>query len=269
MDCGSRITLAGTAQPESCLKSKPTGICREVISHCGKIINVPPTQTTIQRASLLRKLAAPLFLLLILGTFYLLGLAGTIPPPQELSQKLGELFLIYGIPLVVVCSFLENLAGANSYFPGAFTILTAMAVTAGHPAQAVATYFAIYLPAVTANYLSFWLGTLTRPESNAEKGSNRKLFIWVAATYWHPQLASLTAYSMGAKRLLSFRAFALLSLPVSFVWSVFWATIIYFFGVLTDFTGYLFVLFLLYAVGWLAFELFGWLRTRRNARMIE
>lgn len=222
-----------------------------------------------ERASLLRRLLPPLILLLILVSLYALSLADIIPSPKEISQRLGNLFLDYGIPLVIFCSFLENLVGANSYFPGAFTILTAMALTAGDPAKAVATYFAIYLPAVAANLLSFWLGTLSRPHSDAEPSANRRVTIWIAATYWHPQLASLTAYSIGAKRLLPFSAFMLLALPTSTAWSVFWATLIYFFGVLTDFTGYLFVLFLLYAFGWLVFELFGWLRIQRKVRVVE
>lgn len=218
--------------------------------------------------TLSRRLVPPLVLLLLLVVLYSLSWAQVIPEPRELSQKLSHLFSHYGLPLVILCSFLENLAGVNSYFPGALTILTAMALTAGQPAKAIATYLAIYLPALVANILSFRFGLLTRQQGVENGLSVKKTCMWIAATYWHPQLASLTAYSIGSKN-LRFRTFVKCSFPISFAWSVFWAVLIYTSGLLVDFTSYLFLLSFIYAIGWSLLEIFTYLRRQSRVTHSE
>jgi len=205
--------------------------------------------------SLLRTLLPQLILLAVIAAFYSLSLMELIPSPHKLNGILVELFKKNGLPLIVVCSFFENLVGANAYFPGAFTILTGMALTAGNPTQAGVTYLAIYIPAYGANVISYWLGRWRKSNEGAgvvSLNQQTKWRFWL--TYWHPQLASITAFSSGVRGTISQRKFYLLAFFVSLTWSIFWAVIIYQFGLAANVAGYFGPMFIVYVLVWAAVD---------------
>lgn len=222
-------------------------------------------QEASQRTSkpLWRSILPQILILTLVGFLYLLSLLGVIPSPAQLNGILVEKFKLYGIPLIAFCAFLENLVGVNVYFPGAFTILTGMALTSGNPSQAVVTYFAIYLPSYTANISSFYLGFLSRKENpvvTAPKKQNTLL--WFFFTYWHPQLAAITAFSAGSSGLLTPQVFWRHSFAVSLFWSVFWGVVIYQFGFAANFAENFVTLFLAYVVIWMAIDVFKWFKRK-------
>lgn len=200
--------------------------------------------------SFLRALLPQIILLSLIAALYSLSLLGVIPSPIQLNEDLLQMFMRYGLPLIALSSFLENLVGFNAYFPGAFTILTGMSLTAGHPAQAILTYFFIYIPSYAANALSYCMGSWRRfrtIENAASSSKNVKL--WFLLTYWHPQLASITAFSAGVRNMQK-AAFFVLSFLVSVIWSLFWAVIIYHFGVFANVAKYFSLLFVAYVLIW-------------------
>lgn len=213
--------------------------------------------------SFLRALLPQTILLALIAVLYLLSLFAVIPSPSDLNDILLEAFRRYGLPLIALSSFLENLVGFNAYFPGAFTILTGMSLTAGHAGKAVLTYFIIYVPACVANVLSYFLGGCRKPGLREINSSfSQKIWLWFLLTYWHPQLASVTAFSAGVRNIpkTTFLGHALVA---SLFWSLFWAVIIYHVGLIANTARYFTFLFVVYVLIWAAIDTRSFLRHRR------
>ena len=208
---------------------------------------------------LLRAITPQLVLIGLILTLEICSRVGLLPSPSDLSHRLTELFLRYGLPLVAISSFLENSAGVGTYFPGSIALITAMTLTAGDPHRALLTYIAVVVPAVAANLFSYWVGHLTRRKSTPAKRSPRSLVFWYATTYWHPQLAGITAMASGAEG-VPFLSYAASFLPISIGWSLAWAILLYNAGrainVPQAFAPALYV----YLVGWLLWDVRKYLR---------
>lgn len=221
--------------------------------------------TSKRAGSLIQKILPQLAILSLIGLLYLLSLLGLIPSPDQLNNILVEKFKTYGLPLIAICAFLENLVGVNAYFPGAFTILTGMALTAGNPNRAILTYFAIYLPSYLANILSYYFGFLYKKKNAISVTlKNRNTLLWFFFTYWHPQLAALTAFSVGSSGALSQHNFIKNSVGASLFWSVFWGVIIYHFGLFANVAQNFIAIFLCYVVVWTAIDIYKWLKAQRT-----
>jgi membrane protein DedA with SNARE-associated domain len=178
-----------------------------------------------------------------------------VPAPENLASLAIHLLSTRGLWLVMVASFAENFAGLGTYFPGSVALVAAMAATAGNPARALSTYVAVVLPAILANVLSFALGHFTRKEAAPTASfTSRKLAAWYFGSYWHPQLAGVTAMASGAAG-VTFRRFLLFFLPISVFWSIVWAVLLYNVGARLVAPSYLTVLFYLYLAGWLLWGL--------------
>lgn len=212
--------------------------------------------------SFVRALLPQIVLLTLITGLYSLSLLGVIPSPIQLNGVLLHLFIRYGLPLIALSAFLENLVGFNAYFPGAFTILTGMSLTAGHPAQAILTYFIIYIPSYTANVLSYCAGSWRKFGTlDVTISPSNKIWLWFLLTYWHPQLASVTAFSAGVRNIRKTVFFAH-SFFVSLLWSLFWAIIIYHFGLIANVAGYFGLLFIIYVLIWAAMDTWKYFKRR-------
>jgi hypothetical protein len=219
--------------------------------------------------TLLHAILPQLVILFVACLLFFAASINIIPPPSDLGRFLVTMFDKYGLALIAISSFFESMVGLNVYYPGAFTILTGMALTAGNPKRAVATYFCIVAPAILANFLSFRLGNIQKNESRFTVISPTPLAVWfkLLLTYWHPQLASLTAYSLGSSSTLASLRFLKMALPVSLGWSLLWASIIYRFGLFFDLSGYVLPLFLGYLIIWLTFDIWRfWTQRPRGCR---
>jgi membrane protein DedA with SNARE-associated domain len=215
--------------------------------------------------SLIRGIFPQIVLFAIVVGLSVLSHFGIVPPPNQLNNWLIQSFKTYGISVIALCSFLENLVGVNAYFPGAFTILTGMALTSGDPSKAFLTYLAIYLPSFLANLLSYRAGLLNEKRHREKAFTCQKsTILWFFLTYWHPHLAALTAFSAGAKHVVSFERFLKLSATVSLFWSVFWGLIIYHLGLPDQFAQNFFQIFLGYLAVWTLFDIFRWNKVRTS-----
>jgi membrane protein DedA with SNARE-associated domain len=203
--------------------------------------------------SLFRALLPQLALLTLIAVLYFFSLLGVIPSPQQLNNSLVKMFIEYGLPLIALSSFLENLVGFNAYFPGAFTILTGMSLTSGHPEQALLTYCVIYFPSYSANILSYYFGRWGKfKQFEVSPTPPKRIWLWFFITYWHPQLASVTAFSAGIQSIRYKISFFACSFITSLFWSTFWALIIYHYGLVANVSGYFSLLFICYILIWTA-----------------
>jgi len=204
-----------------------------------------------------------LILLGIVTVMLVLSRAGEIPSPECLARYLEGYFETYGLPLVAITSFLENLVVVNIYFPGSMLVLAAMALTAGNPTRAVLTYLAIVLPAIISQHVNFLLGRSSRgrrPTADREyrEGPERLAGMrnWLVffSTLWHPQLASVTCFAFGSSG-ISYRAFARYLYISGLAWSIFWGLLIYHVGNVLRPTQNLIPLLYVYLILWLLWDI--------------
>jgi len=171
---------------------------------------------------------------------------------NALIQQFLDLLATRGLAIVALASFIENLAGVGTYFPGAIVLLAAMLGTAGKPSVAFVTYMCVVIPAIAANLLSYQIGRYTRPSLQSRVASPPRLFYWYASTYWHPQLAGLTAMAAGGAGIPVLQHVKMF-LPISMGWSVIWGVSLYQVGnrVPRNMPEWLTLIFYLYLVLWL------------------
>ncbi len=210
---------------------------------------------------LIRSLLAPLLLLVAVASVHFLSACGVIPSTVVLSSFVERLFVQYGLPLVGVCSFIENIAGINVYFPGSVAILTGMALTSGNPARALATYLAIVFPAALANQLNYLAGRFVGKIPKVPRDS-KALRLWYIATYWHPHLAATTAFASGAQG-VPYQQYCKYLVIASLFWSSFWALLIYYFGAFVGVGENLLPFSYGYIILWLGWEIW---KLRRGFR---
>lgn len=205
--------------------------------------------------SRLHRIIPQLCVLGALSLLHLLALNGMMPSPERLTAQVENLFAKHGLPLVALCSFLENIVGVNAYFPGSIAILAGMALTAGNPTRALQMYFAIVIPAIAANQLSYWIGWRLRSRTDRLSISGaKKIWTWFLLTYWHPHLAATTAMASGAGY-LKYRTFLRYFLVASLSWSIIWGLTIYHFGQELELRSNLVSLFYVYLVAWIVWDL--------------
>jgi membrane protein DedA with SNARE-associated domain len=154
--------------------------------------------------------------------------AGIISSTTAIIESLLEQLATNRLPWVMLSSFTENIVGASLYFPGSIIVLTGMAQTTGSPWDGIVTYFAIYLPAVVAQHVNFLIGRFT-PRTSTKEWTAKQTWSACVATFWHPQLAAVTCYTLGNAP-LQYRTFLPPFLCSSLAWSIYWALVIYNFG---------------------------------------
>jgi hypothetical protein len=213
----------------------------------------------LEPALIARRFAPHLFLLLLLATLQVLAMVNIIPPAEVLSSLLSHALQEGGLTLVAVASLLENLPGVNTYFPGSIVLLVRMTSTAGEPYQALLVYFCVLLPAIGGNLCSFYIGRIfpRRATGGTESRSatdSRKTIAFYVLTYWHPHLASLTAYASGSTG-MGAGTHAKYFLPVCISWSMFWAFLLYHTGAILDMNSQLVWLSWVYLALWIIWDL--------------
>ncbi len=204
----------------------------------------------------------------ILPQVLLLGLVGVlqalihwhvIPSQSYVLGVLQKFFVREGLAVVAVFSYIENIVGVNVYFPGSVVLLVAMSTTSGDLGRAILMYFVIYVPAVLGNISSYLLGryglAAARTKKIVSQQTGRGWWWAFLLTYWHPQLASVTAVAAGVDG-LPFSRLLVLLISTTVPWSLFWAVLIYHLGsklmMSTDFAS----LFVAYILVWIAWDLF-------------
>ena len=189
-----------------------------------------------------------------MGALQLAAAIGIAPPPSQLLAAIIQQIQTAAPGVVAIISFIENIAGITTYFPGLIAILVAMSATAGSPIHAVRVFVAIVIGAGLAHILDFMIGRWTAGTSLRREVS--RLDIWGGvATYWHPQLAAIFSVQKGAAG-LSNGAFARLLLATWLPWNIFWGCFMYTVGRIPLSVSSWEKLLALYCVAWLGYEIY-------------
>jgi len=213
----------------------------------------------------LKCIRAQLLVTVMITSLSILAHYSVLPSPADLARSLEQLFTKHGLILVGIASFLENCVGIGTYFPGSIVLITSMSLTSGDSTRALLTYCAIVLPAIAANIASYAAGYLAGKEANRRSGqrSAGNLALWYTATYWHPQLAGITAMASGADG-VSFLQYLAFFLPISLSWTMAWALFLYKVGSIVDVAGRLTLLFYVYLAGWFLWGILKCLQARKS-----
>jgi len=221
--------------------------------------------------TILKTIRFQLIILAALLILFLLSAYGLIMDPESLTVSLRSYFVKYGIPIVIVVSFIENIIGVNIYFPGSITILTAMSLTAGNPSKAIQTWLAIVIPSTFSQIVDYSIGrqiAIKLPIRNksetikAKKRSNLSKGLLFLG-YWHPHFAALTSAACG-KSQMPFARFLGILIVSSLFWNIFWGITMYYYGAFTTESSTLFILFFLYILCWMGWDVFIYLKTKRS-----
>lgn len=210
--------------------------------------------------NVLRAIAPQLLLLAAMGAIVILGEIDA--SFADLDTRIIGYITTGGLEVVALFSLLENLPGVNALFPGSVVLVARMGTTHGDPELAFSTYLAILIPAMIANTLTFLLGTRFARRSRSYPGAEvvqsttatSALWLWYFTTYWHPHLAALTAYAAGSKG-VAFSRHLSAFIPISLLWSVVWALLLYNLGAFIDVSTQLTSLVFIYLAVWIAWDL--------------
>jgi hypothetical protein len=172
----------------------------------------------------------PLSILTVVLVYLLARSAGVLPTAKALSDGLGVYFDRYGLGLLAFVCFIEYFAPINTWFPGAFGILSAMASTSGDPSKALIVFLVIWISSfvgLAASYLfgGFFLRNHYRTGNEPASHSLLQGILFI-----HPQMASLHLLQLGAERQFSLQLMVQ-TIGYQSAWSLFWGGTIYWFGV--------------------------------------
>lgn len=202
-----------------------------------------------------------LIILLFLG-FKLLVNFHVLPDEKYIVSLLSSFFDKYGYYAVGIASFLENLIGFGSYFPGSIVILTSMSLTAGDLSKAFITFLFIFIPSTISHVINFLIG---KRISRYHKYTKRSMNFFLFTTLWHPHFASVSAFTLGGQK-IGFNKFIKYFLPVHFFWNLFWGLLIYNIGRLGHEDMSFFNLFYLYMGLWIMWDTYLYFKRIHNLK---
>jgi membrane protein DedA with SNARE-associated domain len=196
-------------------------------------------------------LVLPVCLLICVILAQVLGKFGMIPAPSALLDRLGQSIGRGSLWFISACSFLENIFVVNSYFPGAFVILFAMASCHGDLSRAASTFGVIVGTSALAQNLNYALGRrFGRHQSGVAATRIGKQIRGALSSYWHPQLGSIYSFRLGVQR-VTYKRFGIIMVTCWATWTVFWGVSMYNLGAV-PMTGNSFVIiFCVYLLGWI------------------
>jgi len=190
--------------------------------------------------NLIKSLAFPLSILIILLILSFLGKYLQVPTPEDLVNKVISTFGGLEIWAVFLIALVEGFLFLGQYFPGGIIIFLSI-ISAGRDifriSILVLTISVAFIIAYSLNYTIGKYGFyslfnkigLGNTIKNSSEKIRKKASTAIAISYEDPNLASITATAAGIVR-LPFKHFLLLSSIWTLIWNIFWATIIYFLG---------------------------------------
>lgn len=201
-----------------------------------------------------------LLILSLVLLFKVLVYFSILPAESYYIQLINEFFSKYGLLAVFGSSFLENIIGFGSYFPGSVVILTSMALTNGKIHLAFLTFLCIVIPSLISHIINFYIG---RKVSNYEKNKIPNLRIYLFTTLWHPHFAAITAFTLGSMK-LSFKKFFFLFFPIHLFWNLFWGITMYYAGSISQENLPFLTLFYFYLLIWSIWDIYKFIRQKKR-----
>ena len=194
-------------------------------------------------AKLLKSIKTPLIILTVIICIEILAYYRIIPSTDQLTIMITEGIENFGLIVVGLISFFENIVGLNVYFPGSVIIIIAMAQTAGDPQRAFLTYLTIYAFAFLAYNVNFLIGKyyfkngdeLKKKNLETQKKKHTNMWIQFLTTFWHPHFAAVTCLYVGSKG-YKYSEILKYMIVAGFVWNTIWAITLYNVGLVTKTT---------------------------------
>ncbi|MCE9541380.1 VTT domain-containing protein [Candidatus Kaiserbacteria bacterium] len=189
---------------------------------------------------LLSAIWLPLFALAALASFYAFWLLLDLPPKDEVIRIAQVYFEQYGLITVFVSAIIEGVLLFGWYFPGSLVIVLGVVFAGRDIPQLLGVYAATTLGFYVAYAANYYIGkygwyrllsalgfreSLEKAQSQLLKYGPRAVFL----TYWHPNLAALTATAAGILD-MPFKTFIAHSIVAAALWDAVWTVIGYTLG---------------------------------------
>ncbi len=190
--------------------------------------------------ALLKAIALPLTILAAAVLLYFLWNLLGLPSSGGMVETAQSYFQQYGLVMVFVSALLEGLLLVGMYYPGSLVIFLGVIFSIGNPLRAIETVAVVTAALFLAYCINYFLGKygwyrllfafgLQQPLLEAERRfsayGTRAIFL----TYWHPNLAALTATAAGIL-MIPFSTFFVYSLLSAVMWNSFWGIVVYILG---------------------------------------
>jgi len=182
----------------------------------------------------------PLFALAALASFYAVWLLLDLPPKDEVIRIAHEYFLHYGLITIFLSAILEGVLLLGWYFPGSLVIVLGVVFAGKDISQLLGVFAVTTLGFFVAYTINFFVGkygwytllnalgfkeSLDRAQAQVTKYGPGAMFL----TYWHPNLAALTATAAGILK-MPFRTFIMYTIVATTLWDTFWTIVGYTLG---------------------------------------
>lgn len=182
----------------------------------------------------------PLFSLVAFGAFYLVWIFFDMPSQEQLIVTSGEYFEKYGLITIFVSAILESVLMMGWYYPGSLVIVLGAVLAGDDLVQLSLVWLVTTLGFIISYIFNFYVGkygwyrlisalgfreALEKAKSQLVSYGPRAIFF----TYWHPNLAALTATAAGILS-IPIRTFLLYSLAATVPYNITWTTLAYILG---------------------------------------
>lgn len=185
--------------------------------------------------SLVLPVAIMLFILTAYGIGYIFGVSDA-----DIMNNVQYYFDTYGLPFILISSFLEAAFFVGFYYPGSAIIFMGVILARGDVAHTILVVLMVMLGLFSGYVLNYAIGKygfykafyklgmgrgIEQAQASLSKSGMRSIFF----TYWAPAFASFTATAAGILQ-LPFKKFLLYSVIAVVLWNSFWGVVVYVLG---------------------------------------
>lgn len=188
----------------------------------------------------LKILGLPLVVLAVFLSLRAVWKIFDLPQEDELVEMTRRYFDLYGYGIVFVSAMIEGMLLAGWYYPGSLVIFLGVIFAGRNIPEVIAVVALVTIGLFVADLFDYALGKygwyrlllrfgLLGPMESAQLRLAKYGPSGIFLSYWHPNLAALTATAAGTLQ-FPFKKFALYSAIALGLWNAFWGALVYFLG---------------------------------------
>lgn len=190
----------------------------------------------VKRKDILELLLIPIVFLLAYLVIHFIWSIFDLPGREVIISSIRTWFSNYGLIFVFVSALIEGLLLFGNYFPGGLVIFLGVISAGGDIKMTVLTVLVVCIALYFAYTINYFLGKygwyklfakfgFTEAIENTKKKLIKHQLKAILASYWMPNLASITATGAGVLK-LPFKKFMLQSLIGVLVWNSLWGALV-------------------------------------------
>lgn len=184
--------------------------------------------------------AGPLILLGFYLSLWGIWLLFDLPKDDEMVKIINDYFSKHGLWVLFIAAVIEGALILGQYFPGGFVIFIGVISAGDDIARVVLVVAIVSLAFFIAYLLNYLLGKfgwyrlllklgLRRALEDAQTKLKKQFFWGIVASYWEPNLASITATAAGILQ-YSWKRFLFYSLVGIVIWNTAWGIFVHVLG---------------------------------------